>query len=70
VARDYADRIGFVGIAGLGTEAAMAEFVESYGVGGFEHAVDGDGSLWAHLGVPLQPAWVFIDSTGEAERVV
>ena len=57
-------------MAGLGTEDAMAQFIETFGVDGFDHAIDEDGGLWAHFGVPFQPAWVFIDSSGEAVRVV
>ena len=29
---------------------------------------DVDEALFAHLGVPYQPAWVFVDSKGEAVR--
>ena len=69
MARDYADRIGFLGVPGLGTVDAMEGFVEGFGVGQFPHVVDRDGSLWARFGVPYQPAWVFVDSKGNSVRV-
>ena len=69
MARDYADRIGFLGVASRDSVEAMASFVDGFGVGGFPHAADVDGVLWDRFGVPYQPAWVFIDSSGQAVRV-
>lgn len=70
MARDYADRIAFLGVGGIGTLDSMAGFVEGFGVDGFPHVADLDGSLWAHFGVPYQPAWVFVDPAGESVRVL
>jgi hypothetical protein len=70
VARDYADRIGFLGVASRDSVEAMTSFVQEFGVGGFPHAADPDGVLWQRFGVPYQPAWVFIDSHGTAVRVL
>jgi hypothetical protein len=69
VARDYGDRIGFLGVSSRDSVGAMADFVEGFGVGHLPHAADPDGVLWERFGVPYQPAWVFIDSRGEAVRV-
>ena len=54
----------FVGIAGRGDLDEMAAFVDDGGVGGFDHVIDEDGSLWAAYGVATQPAWAFIDDDG------
>jgi hypothetical protein len=48
----------------------MEGFVDEHGLAHFPHAVDEDGSLWGHFGVPYQPAWVFLDDTGEVTRHV
>lgn len=69
MARDYEDRIGFLGVASRDSVEAMANFVEEFDVGGLPHAADPDGALWERFGVPYQPAWVFIDSEGNAVRV-
>jgi hypothetical protein len=68
VVRRYGEEIAFVGVAWRDTEAAMAGFIEVFDLGSFRHVNDGDESLFAHLGVPYQPAWVFVDSKGEAVR--
>lgn len=69
MARDYGDEIGFLGIAGRDSVEAMANFVDHFEVGHLPHAADPDGELWERFGVPYQPAWVFIDSGGNAVRV-
>lgn len=68
MARRYEGKITFVGVAWRDTEAAMAGFVHGFDLGFFPHVNDGDESLFTHLGVPYQPAWVFVDSKGEAVR--
>jgi hypothetical protein len=70
VARDYGDRIGFLGVAARDSVEAMANFVDEFGVGHFPHAADPDAVLWERFGVPYQPAWVFVDSSGQAVRVL
>ena len=70
MARDYADRIGFLGVAALDSVEAMASFVDEFGVDGLPHAAEPDAVLWERFGVPYQPAWVFIDSSGQAVRVL
>ncbi|HVF08662.1 MAG TPA: hypothetical protein VNC60_08805 [Actinomycetota bacterium] len=46
----------------------MQAFVDEYGLG-FQQAVTESGSLWAHFGVAYQPAWVFVDDSGETTVV-
>lgn len=61
------DRVTVVGVAWAGTDEEMRSFVERHGVS-FPTLVDDDGSLFAHFGVPAQPAWVFVSSDGSADR--
>jgi hypothetical protein len=46
----------------------MQAFVSEYDLR-FPQAVDEDGTLWTHFGVAYQPAWVFIDDSGESSLV-
>jgi thiol-disulfide isomerase/thioredoxin len=66
-AERHAGGVEFVGVAGLGEEADMAEFVESTGTGGMTHLIDGDGTLWSEFGVSGQPAFSFLSPDGTFE---
>ncbi len=68
MARDYADRVTFLGVPGNDGVEAMQEFVDRYDLP-FEQAVTEDGSLWGHFGVAYQPAWVFVDDSGDTTVV-
>ena len=46
----------------------MQAFVDEFGLG-FPQAVTEDGSLWTRFGVAYQPAWVFVDDSGESTLV-
>jgi hypothetical protein len=48
----------------------MSDFLEEFQLSGFPHVNDQDGSTYARFGVPYQPAWVFLDSSGAGVRVV
>jgi len=67
---EYAGRVQFVGIPGLGAVDEMKGFVSDTGTGGFLHVSDTDGSLWAKFGVPSQPSFVFVDAQGNAQTSV
>lgn len=69
MARDDDTEIEFLGVAWLGTEEAMSEFIDEFGLGSFDHVNDADQRLFAHFGIPYQPAWVFIDPSGETATV-
>ena len=43
----------------------MNEFVTRHGIS-FDNISDNDGKIFAQFGVPVQPAWVFINQYGEA----
>ncbi len=48
----------------------MQDFIGGFGLDSFPHLNDADERLFARFGVPFQPAWVFIDSKGNAARVL
>jgi len=60
--------VAFIGVAGNDSTANMQAFVDEFRLG-FPQAVTEDGSLWASFGVAYQPAWVFVDDSGETTVV-
>jgi hypothetical protein len=34
------------------------------------HLVDDDGKLFRHFGVPAQPAWTFVEASGQSSRTI
>ncbi|HET9442546.1 MAG TPA: hypothetical protein VFO65_04440 [Acidimicrobiales bacterium] len=67
MARQYEGRVQVIGMPGRDSLDAMRGFVERHGLGSVPHAVDGDGKLWARLGVRYQPTWIFVNGAdGEA----
>ncbi|NUO58877.1 MAG: redoxin domain-containing protein [Hamadaea sp.] len=63
--REYAGRVQFVGVAGLGSgKPQMARFVTDTGVAAFPHLSDDEGAVWQKFGVTTQEYYVLIDSTG------
>lgn len=48
----------------------MQDFIDEFDLESFPHLNDADERLFARFGVPFQPAWVFIDSEGDAARVL
>ncbi len=63
-------RVQVVGVAGRGSVPDMERFVSNTGTGGLTHIVDADGSIWSAYGVFAQPAFAFIDDSGEVEVFV
>jgi hypothetical protein len=60
--------VEFVGVPGNDSAEQMQAFVDEFGLT-FPQAVTEDGSLWAEFGVAYQPAWVFVDDSGETTVV-
>lgn len=60
----------FIGIAGQDDAAAIADFVEDFGLGGFEHIADTRSEIWEAFGVSAQPAYVFINDDGTIARQI
>lgn len=63
------DEVRVLGVPGRGAEDDMQAFVDDTGVGDLEHVVDADGQIWSAYGVISQPAFAFIDASGEVEVV-
>ncbi|UGY91488.1 redoxin domain-containing protein [Streptomyces gobiensis] len=68
-AEAHSGDVTFVGVPGKSGPADMKKFVSDHKLGGFEHAIDADGSLWSSFEVAAQPAIAFIDKTGKADVV-
>ncbi len=59
--------VDIYGLPGKSDVADAKAFVDQYGVDGFPHLFDDDGTLWANFGVSYQPALVLIDDDGSVE---
>lgn len=60
--------MAFLGVPGNAPTDDMQVFVDEFGLS-FPQAVTEDGSLWSSFGVAYQPAWVFVDDSGETSLV-
>jgi peroxiredoxin len=68
VARDFAGRVGFVGVSYHDTVAAGRAYQRRFGIA-YPLANDPTGRTWARWGVPYQPVTVLVDRQGRvAER--
>jgi len=68
-AAELPDGVELIGVPGQSDEDAMRAFTAEYGVEGFEHIVDADGTLWQNFDVFSQPAFAFINDDGTVETV-
>ncbi|XVV00377.1 redoxin domain-containing protein [Actinosynnema sp. CA-248983] len=59
--------VTFLGVAALDKEPAMRDFVQRFGLGGFQHVADLDSAVWKRFGVTAQPAYAFIGRDGKVE---
>ncbi len=62
--------VNFVGVSGRAPLADMQDFVNDLGVDGFEHIADEDGVVWSQYDIASQPAFVFIDDSGEVDVTI
>jgi hypothetical protein len=60
----YGDRLGVLGVAGMGTNAEMQEFVTDLEVGGVTNLDDAAGTLWKRFGITEQSTYVLVDRAG------
>lgn len=60
--------VAFIGVAGLDTEAAMKEFVQSTKTGTIVQLSDDKGVVWTKLGVSEQSTFVFMRPDGSTGR--
>lgn len=66
----YGADVHFIGVAGLGDNAEMREFVSDTNTGGFLHLDDTNGEIWTSYGVYAQPAFAFITADGRLVQTV
>ena len=57
------------GLAGKSDAASAEDFVDQYGLDGFEHLFDEEAALWANFGVSYQPAFVLINDDGTIDTI-
>lgn len=62
--------VEIIGVAGRGEVPEMEDFLSDTGTDGLTHVVDADGSIWSGYGVASQPAYAFIDDSGDVEVVL
>lgn len=65
LAATYSGKAAVVGVAGLGTVAAMHEFVDMTKVSSFPHLADEEGLVWKRFGVTAQSTFVVLDADGK-----
>lgn len=65
VAAQYGDRLGVLGVAGLGDLAAMRDFVSDTETGDVTHLNDRSGAVWRRFKVTEQSTFVLIDGAGK-----
>jgi thiol-disulfide isomerase/thioredoxin len=65
LAVDYRGKIGILGIAGMGDNQQMHQFVSDLDVGDVPHLDDQTGTLWRKFGITQQSTYVFVDRTGK-----
>ncbi|GAA2660221.1 redoxin domain-containing protein [Paractinoplanes durhamensis] len=69
LADEYKGQIGILGIAGLGKNSEMHEFVSDLDVDAVPHLDDEAGKIWKRFKITQQSWYVFIDRTGKVVRI-
>jgi len=62
---EYAGRLNILGIAGMGNNKDMHEFVSDLEVGAVPHLDDEPGKLWKKFGITEQSTYVILDKAGK-----
>jgi thiol-disulfide isomerase/thioredoxin len=68
LATEYRGQLGILGIAGLGTNKAMHEFVSDLNVGNVPHLDDQAGAIWKKFKITQQSTYVFLDRSGQVVK--
>ncbi|MFI5938296.1 TlpA family protein disulfide reductase [Actinoplanes sp. NPDC051494] len=63
--KEYAGRLNILGVAGLGGNAAMHEFVRDGELEAVTHLDDKPGRIWKKFGITEQSVYVVLDATGK-----
>jgi AhpC/TSA family len=61
--------VQIIGVAWSGSEKSFQGFVAKHKLS-FTNLSDDKGNVYSHFGVPGQPAWVFVDSSGKVTRAL
>lgn len=61
---EYADEVAIVGVAGLGKESEMREFLDDFEIAGVTTLNDQSGEVWRRFEVVEQSTYVFLDRSG------
>ena len=69
IAEEYQGRLGILGIAGMGSNKDMHEFVSDLEVGAVPHLDDQAGTLWKKFKITQQSWYVLLDRAGEITKV-
>ena len=62
---EYGDRLNILGIAGMGGNAEMHEFVSDLEVGAVPHLDDKPGVIWRKFAITEQSTYVILDRAGK-----
>jgi thiol-disulfide isomerase/thioredoxin len=65
---EYGDKLGILGIAGMGDNKAMHEFVSDLDVAAVPHLDDQAGKVWKRFGITEQSTYVLVDRAGKIVR--
>jgi thiol-disulfide isomerase/thioredoxin len=68
LATEYQGKIGILGIAGLGDNKAMHEFVSDLDVAAVPHLDDQAGKIWKKFKITEQSTYVFLDRDGKVVK--
>jgi thiol-disulfide isomerase/thioredoxin len=69
IAKEYQGRLGILGIAGLGNNRDMHQFVSDLEVGDVPHLDDQAGVIWKKFKITQQSWYVFLDRTGKVVKI-
>jgi len=61
---EYGEKLGVLGVAGMGNNADMHEFVSDLQVNGVRNLDDEAGVLWRKFGITEQSTYVLVDRSG------
>ena len=64
LADDYAGTVNVVGVASLGTQPEMVEFIERTDTSSLTHLDDEVGEVWQQFGITAQSTFAIVDSAG------
>ncbi|GID29634.1 TlpA family protein disulfide reductase [Paractinoplanes brasiliensis] len=65
---EYGDRLSFLGIAGMGGNREMHQFVKDLEVGAVTHLDDGAGKIWKKFKITEQSLYVVLDRAGQVRH--